>query len=208
MAAVSPAGLQVTNANWQTPPQLAWAFQHVADLFPVAAISRGVGPVAPLAAAGALGASTGALSQVVVTSPYDGTKSTVEGIIGTTWTDGWIVLHGGQARGRGATPDDMQPATLHLLMSVSKSLVGCVAGVARRRAARSTSKRSSRRTSPSWPTSGYAGATVRHLLDMRSGIAFSETYLDQDAEVRVLEQAIGWAPHRRHQPCPTGCTSS
>ena len=48
MAAVSPAGLQVTNENWQTPPQLAWAFQHIADLFPVAGISRGAGPVAPL----------------------------------------------------------------------------------------------------------------------------------------------------------------
>jgi CubicO group peptidase (beta-lactamase class C family) len=37
---------------------------------------------------------------------------------------------------------------------------------------------------------------VRHLLDMRSGIAFSENYLDPDAEVRVLEQAMGWAPRR------------
>lgn len=28
---------------------------------------------------------------------------------------------------------------------------------------------------------------------MRSGIKFSEEYLDQQAEVRLLEQAIGWA---------------
>ena len=41
---------------------------------------------------------------------------------------------------------------------------------------------------------GYAGATVRHLLDMRSGIAFSENYLDPVAEIHVLEQAIGWQP--------------
>ena len=31
---------------------------------------------------------------------------------------------------------------------------------------------------------------------MRSGIAFSEDYLDPAAEVRLLEQAIGWAPRR------------
>jgi CubicO group peptidase (beta-lactamase class C family) len=31
---------------------------------------------------------------------------------------------------------------------------------------------------------------------MRSGIAFSEDYMDPDAEVRVLEQAVGWAPRR------------
>lgn len=40
------------------------------------------------------------------------------------------------------------------------------------------------------------GATVRHLLDMRSGIRFSENYTDADAEVRLLEQAIDWAPRR------------
>ena len=32
---------------------------------------------------------------------------------------------------------------------------------------------------------------------MRSGIAFSEDYLDPAAEVRLLEQAIGWAPAAR-----------
>jgi CubicO group peptidase (beta-lactamase class C family) len=47
---------------------------------------------------------------------------------------------------------------------------------------------------PVLANSGYAGATVRHLLDMRSGIAFSEDYLNPMAEVRLLEQAIGWAP--------------
>ncbi len=47
---------------------------------------------------------------------------------------------------------------------------------------------------PALANSGYAGATVRHLLDMRSGIKFSEDYLDPVAEVRLIEQAIGWAP--------------
>ncbi len=37
---------------------------------------------------------------------------------------------------------------------------------------------------------------------MRSGIEFSEDYLDPNAEVRVLEQAMGWAP-RRSPDVPT-----
>jgi CubicO group peptidase (beta-lactamase class C family) len=49
---------------------------------------------------------------------------------------------------------------------------------------------------PELAQSGYRGATVRHLLDMRSGIEFSEDYLDPDSGVRQLEQAVGWAPHR------------
>jgi CubicO group peptidase (beta-lactamase class C family) len=35
---------------------------------------------------------------------------------------------------------------------------------------------------------------VRHLLDMRSGIAFSENYDDPAAEIQALDQAMGWAP--------------
>jgi CubicO group peptidase (beta-lactamase class C family) len=50
---------------------------------------------------------------------------------------------------------------------------------------------------------GYRGARVRHLFDMRSGIAFSEDYLDPDSEVRLLEQAVGWAPRRSPRVPPT-----
>ncbi len=55
---------------------------------------------------------------------------------------------------------------------------------------------------PEMAEAGYAGATVRQLLDMRSGIDFSENYLDPAAGVRLLEQAIGWTPAKA--PGPTG----
>ncbi len=45
--------------------------------------------------------------------------------------------------------------------------------------------------------SGYDGATVRHLLDMRTGVAFSEAYEDPNAEVRVIERHMGWRPWPR-----------
>ena len=44
------AASEVTLDNWQTAPQLAWSFQHIADIFPTAVISRGTGPVAHLPA--------------------------------------------------------------------------------------------------------------------------------------------------------------
>ena len=46
-------------------------------------------------------------------------------------------------------------------------------------------------------SSGYADASVCDLLDMRSGVVFSESYLDPDADVRLLEQVMGWAPDVR-----------
>jgi CubicO group peptidase (beta-lactamase class C family) len=94
----------------------------------------------------------------------------------------------------------MSPDTRHILMSVSKSLVGVVAG-ALVTGGDLDPTRPVTAYVPDLEESGYLGATVRHLLDMRSGIRFSEDYLDPGAEVRVLEQAIGWAP-RRHPAVP------
>jgi CubicO group peptidase (beta-lactamase class C family) len=48
--------------------------------------------------------------------------------------------------------------------------------------------------------SGYAGATIRNLLDMRTGVAFRETYTALDAEVRVMERSMGWRPAQPGDP--------
>ena len=50
---------------------------------------------------------------------------------------------------------------------------------------------------PALANCGYAGATVRHLLDMRSGIAFSDNYLHPTAEIHLLDEAMGWASESR-----------
>ena len=47
---------------------------------------------------------------------------------------------------------------------------------------------------PELGPSGYRGASLRDILDMRSGVEFSEDYTDLDAELRVIEQAMGWRP--------------
>jgi CubicO group peptidase (beta-lactamase class C family) len=177
----------VTLDNWQTAPQLAWSFQHIEDLFATAAIGRGGGPVA------ALPARHTPVSDIGV-ELYDGTRMSVGAIMDATDTDGWIVVHRGAVLAE-EYPRGMPPDARHLLMSVSKSLVALVTGAL---AASGTVEVSRPVTDyvPALGQTGYVGATVRHLLDMRSGIAFSEDYLDPDAEVRRLEQAIGWAPRR------------
>jgi CubicO group peptidase (beta-lactamase class C family) len=80
-------------------------------------------------------------------------------------------------------------------MSVSKSIVGTVVGALIAQGVVDPETPITHYI-PAFHGRGYAGATVRHLLDMRSGIKFSEDYLDPWAEVRVLEQAFGWAPRR------------
>ena len=113
-----------------------------------------------------------------------------------TETDGWMVVHDGKLVAE-QYAGAMEPDTLHLLMSVSKSIVGILVGALAGQGVLNVEEPVTTYV-PELEHSGYRGATVRQLLDMRSGIAFSEDYLDPDAEVRVLEQAIGWAP--RAQP--------
>ena len=66
----------------------------------------------------------------------------------------------------------MDPLGDHLLMSVSKSLIGCVTGVLVDRGAIDVDAAVTN-TCPSCPARGTPEPSVRHLLDMRSGVRFS-----------------------------------
>jgi CubicO group peptidase (beta-lactamase class C family) len=176
----------VTLDNWQSAEHLHWTFQHVADILPTAPIARGTQAVAELPA------EPTELSDIPLYDKTNRRRTTVGDVMAATATDGWIVTHRGKVLAEqyygGMTADSS-----HLLMSVSKSLIGTVAGALVSNGALDVDAQLTNYV-PALSNSGYAGATVRHLLDMRSGIAFSEDYLNPMAEVRLLEQAIGWAP--------------
>ncbi len=197
--------LRVTRTTGRRRPSSRWSFQHIADLFPTQTISRGIGPVATCltSARSAASRSTGASRRLDGDQPPTTAR---ERPSTASWHDAAPTAGSCCTRGQllaeelpahGMEPSDAAPADVG--EQVARRLGRRSAG---RAAACSTSTRPCRRTSRRCDRSGYAGATVRHLLDMRSGIAFSEAYLDEDAEVRLLEQAIGWAP-RRHPTCPT-----
>jgi CubicO group peptidase (beta-lactamase class C family) len=176
----------VTLDNWQSAGQLHWTFQHVAEFLPTAAISRGNGPVAELP-------STDAdLVDIPLYDQTNGKRTTVGDVMAATVTDGWMVTQHGKVLGE-YYYGGMHADSSHILMSVSKSLIAMTLGAL---VSDGTVNPDAEVTHyvPALANSGYAGATVRNLLDMRSGIKFSENYLDPLAEVRLIEQAIGWAP--------------
>lgn len=178
-----PAGIALD--NWLSAPYSQWSFQHVEDFVPTALISRGTGPVAALPAAAA------PIAQAPLTRT-DGTAGTVGAVMVDTATDGWAVAH------RGALVAEeylggMAAQTRHLLFSVSKSLVGTVVGALHGAGAVDVDAPVTKYV-PALANCGYAGAAVRHLLDMRSGIAFSDNYLHPTAEIHTLDEAMGWAP--------------
>ena len=178
-----PPQAQVTLANWQDPPFNRWSFQHVRELIPTARISRAAGPAA-------LPRAEQDLSGLVFQS--GGRDWTVGELLAASHTDGFLVLHRGaivaEHYGNGLAPD-----TPHLLMSVSKSVVGALAGIL---AGQGTLDPAAAVTSivPELGATSFAGATVQHLLDMRTGTRFSEDYDDPDADVRRYEQVYLWRP--------------
>src|SRR3984957_11291408 len=181
-----PAGISL--GNWLSAPYSQWSFQHVDDFVPTAVIPRGIGPVAALPAA-----ASAPVAEVPVTTT-DGVVSTVGAVMATTATDGWAVAYRGSMVAE-EYRDGLGAETRHLLFSVSKSLVAAIVGALHGAGAIELDAPVTAFV-PALANCGYAGATVRHLLDMRSGIAFSEDYGDPAAEIHALDQAIGWAPKK------------
>jgi CubicO group peptidase (beta-lactamase class C family) len=181
-----PTGISLD--NWLSAPYARWSFQHVDDFVPTAVISRGAGPVAALPAASA------PVAEIPVTSA-DGVATTVGAVMASTATDGWAVAYRGSLVAEEYL-DGLTAQTRHLLFSVSKSLVAAVAGALHGAGAIELDVPVTKYVA-ALANCGYAGATVRHLLDMRSGIAFSDNYLHPTAEIHVLDESMGWAPRSR-----------
>jgi CubicO group peptidase (beta-lactamase class C family) len=182
----------VTLANWQDSPNVRWAFRHMREIIPTQAIPAGPDTTSPLPSA----PDPAALLAPVHRS--DGSTATAGDVFADTWTDALIVLHDGVVVEE-RYEVGMSAATPHLLMSVSKSVVGCVAGVLAERGLLDPEAPVATYV-PEIEGSGYAGTTVRHLLDMRTGVAFRETYELPEAEVRVMERSMGWRPPQEGDP--------
>lgn len=180
---------QVTLSNWQQPDSLRWSFRHMREIIPTHPIAGG-GVASPLTV------HEQDLGEIPV--PLADTQSTVSQILDSTFTDGLLVLHEGAVVTERYF-EGMTASTRHLVMSVSKSIVGCVAGVLVERG-QLDPRAAVTAYVPEVAGSGYDGASVRDVLDMRTGVAFSEAYTSDDSEVRVMERSMGWAPRRPDDP--------
>ena len=174
--------------DWRDPALLRESFASMDRLFPTATIARGNAPSMPYEVA------LIDLEPLVVSEEY----GTVADVLASTETDAWLVLHGGRIVAEDYVAP-MTPSTPHLLMSVSKSIIGIIVGTLTERGVLGLDQQITSYV-PELASSGYAGATLRDVLDMRSGVRFSEDYLDPDADVCLLDEAVGWAPARPTSP--------
>ena len=185
-------GAPVTARNWQDPPgQPLGVLARRRDPAHLPRVPRRrPGPrAAPVACRSDRPAATCSRSPV---TRADGSAGTVGEVLADTFTDAYVVLQDGELVTEWYGPLGA-PDRPHALMSVSKSVVGCVAAVLIDRGQLDPDREITGYV-PELAASGYAGALVRHVLDMRSGVRFVEEYANPHADIRRLDEWIGWQP--------------
>lgn len=180
----SPPERTINMAEWDKGPDNRWAFQHISEIIPVANISRGSGP------ATSLQVSPNDLSELTFKA-YDGTAMSVQNMLTQTYTDGFIVLHEGDVVYEKYF-NAMTPNTRHLLMSVSKSLTGTLAGMLVHDGRLNPDAMVTDYLPELKDAPAFGNATVRQVLDMTTALVFSEDYADPNAEVVSHEAATAW----------------
>ena len=180
----------VSAANWYWGPANRWSWHNTRRIFPSSQISRGTGPVSDLPAAAR------DLSTVIFTDPVTRQPMSVGAMLDATFTDGFLVLQRGHILTE-TYRNGLAPLQPHLLMSVSKSIMGTLAGILVGRGELDPGKLVTDYV-PEMKKTVYEGATVRNLLDMSVDDPDERAALKSAQgtakEYEAVDEAGGWLP--------------
>lgn len=175
-----PSGFHLD--DWQDGPLNRWAFQNIESFLPVARIEA-------------------SQSQIDLPESIDPTIDTLKihvsentyimpELLHDLETDAIVVVRKGVVVYEKYF-NTMTPTSLHLLQSVSKSILGALFAILADRGVIDINKKISYYL-PELGASAYSDATIAQALDMSVAINFSEDYLDSDSEMTRLDRAAGW----------------
>lgn len=175
------------NGDSRRFPQLRWSFSHIRELHPTLDVPRGNGPVAELPRAlrddldGVSFTPLGAARPITLAQSFD-----------ANYTDGIVVLHRGRIvleRYFGAL-DGHRP---HIAFSVSKSFIGTLGALLAADGVLDEGRLVSHWV-PELARSGFGSATLGQVMDMTTGLDFSEVYTDPASGIMAYARAGGFAP--------------
>ena len=177
-----PAGEdQVTLANWRNTPFSSWAFSHVREIIQTADIPNNPEDIWRLQS-----------------EPYDLAGLPVDdglnmtGYLDATYTDAFIVIHEGEI-----IAEEYRNAAAankpHILMSVSKSMLGALSGILADKGILDTAAPVTDYV-PEIAGTAWKGASVQNVLDMRTGIRFDEDYEATSGAIIEYRKSTGWNP--------------
>ena len=172
---------QVTLANWRQHPYSAWAFSHVREIIPSADIPYNPEGVRPL------GTALEDIGHIEVQPSMN-----LAQYLDATWTDGYLVLHDG-AIIHEVYRNELKPCRQHILMSVSKSMLGVLAGILANKGKLDLAAPVTLYV-PEMRSTAWNKATVQNVLDMRVGIEFAEDYEATSGAIVEYRKSTGWNP--------------
>lgn len=177
-----PAGEdQVTLANWRNAPFSSWAFSHVREVIQTADIPNNPADVWQLQTD---------LADLADLPVDDGLN--MNGYLDATYTDAFIVVH----KGRVIAEEYRNAAAVHkphILMSVSKSMLGALSGILAHEGILDTAAPVTDYV-PEIAGTSWKGACVQNVLDMRTGIRFDEDYEATSGAIIEYRKSTGWNP--------------
>ncbi len=169
-----PADRLVNKSNWLAPPYNRWAFQNMSAVHNTQVVSRRHGPVTELPR------RTLDLDGVTYVDD-DGKTRTFREMLDMTYTDGIVILHDGEIVYEKYF-NGMTPQTRHILFSTTKSMCGTMAAVLAHRGVIDP-EQTTGDLIPELKDGAFGDTTIRQVMDMTTGIEYSEVYADLESEV-------------------------
>ena len=157
-------------------PQWRWTVCNFQQLMPTKMISRGLSPLMPLEHAEVDGIDDITFTPLGATEPMTWQES-----LAANFTDGLLVMHHGKVVYE-TYAGCLNPTNRHGAMSMTKSFVGLLGELLVVEGELDENKLV-RDYIPELAESAFGDATVRQVLDMTTGLQYSEDYSDPDAEV-------------------------
>jgi hypothetical protein len=185
-------------------PKLRWSVCHLREFLPTERVSRGLGAPLPLDELPAhefadLRDAIDALTFVPMNSEE---AMTWQESLYANYTDGILVIHDGRVvyeRYLGCLRED----GVHAAMSMTKSITGLLAEILVAEGRLDDTARVAELV-PEVGESAFADATVRQVMDMTTGVRYSEDYADPEADIWRYAAAASPLPKPAEYDGPDG----
>jgi CubicO group peptidase (beta-lactamase class C family) len=185
------------DSNFFSFPKLRWTVCHIRELMPTAGISRGLGAPVPLDYALDDGIDA------VTFTPLGGDKPmTWLESLAANYTDGMLIMHKGKVVYEYYS-GCLNEAGKHAAMSMTKSMTGLLAEILVAEG-KLDDKALVSAIVPELKSSAFGDSTVRQVMDMTTGLAFSEDYGDPNADIWVYSAAASPLPKPADYRGPVG----
>ena len=172
----------LTLESFQFGPVNRWTFSHMREIIPTVNIPRDTNRFLMLNNSDDLVAD--------FSVEFQGRKQSIDEIAVHQFIDGLLIIKDGEIVVENYYGHLTQDRP-HLMNSVSKSIVGLVAGKLAAQGVIDLEKPVSHYVA-ALAKSGYGPDSLQTLLDMRDGSDYTETYADFTTTFRLQDCAIGW----------------